>query len=93
MGKSQRYLIWLALFVVLIVFASAAAAANPPETIVRHVIAAGGQRVAAGPFILRGTLGEAVAGPGVSAGAYQNSSGYWRELSLPTQLYLPMLRR
>jgi hypothetical protein len=90
---NQRLVIWIALFVMLILLTSAAAAAGPPQYIVRHVIASGGEQVAAGSFVLRGTLGEPVAGPVVSAGAYQKASGFWRVLRQPPRLYLPMVIR
>jgi hypothetical protein len=76
-----------------LLLASVALALDTPQTLIRHVHGSGGQQVAAGSFVLDGTLGEPIVGPSVAAGEYKLSSGYWREITHNTRLFLPLVRR
>lgn len=58
--------------------ATAANAAAP--TILRFVIAGGGQRSATGAYVVTGTIGQALAGPTAGpmvGGSYSVRSGFW----------------
>lgn len=51
-----------------------------PSVVVRHVIAGGGRRSVAGPYVVTGTVGQAAAGPVAGpmlGGVYTVRSGFW----------------
>jgi hypothetical protein len=79
------------LLLILVLLAGAALAADTPQAIVRHVLGSGGQKVAAGPFTLTGTLGEPVVGTFVLSGDFRAASGYWRGLNRHGRAFLPMV--
>lgn len=62
--------------VAFLLLANGVLAATLAYEVPRSVMGAGGYRVAAGSYILEGTVGQAVAGD-VRAGAYRLHSGFW----------------
>jgi hypothetical protein len=93
MRNVKHPIAWMALLLVLILITSNAAAAGPPDAILRHVIASGGQRVAADTLILNGTIGEPAAGPLTIGGDYKAAYGYWWVMARSTRLYLPVVKK
>jgi hypothetical protein len=73
------------------ILASTALAADLPQEIVRHVEGSAGQIVAAGQYILSGTLGEPVVSAFVIAGDHKTASGYWRGISPNAKVFLPVV--
>jgi hypothetical protein len=59
----------------------------------RSVWAAGGERVAAGDYIVAGTIGEAVVAAPACAGAVCAGAGFWSDAGATSSLYLPVIRR
>jgi hypothetical protein len=91
MRKYHHPISWLVLLLILSLLAGTAAAEGPPQSILRHVIASGGQRVAAGPLILNGTVGQPVVGTLALAGGYKLAHGYWWVMARSSRLYLPVI--
>ncbi len=94
--RSMNTRSWLIAILALLLLASAAGgvvAAPDATTLVRAVFGSAGQPVAAGDIVLNGTLGEAVAGPLVTAADVQEGSGYWQKLPEMLSLYLPQVRK
>jgi hypothetical protein len=91
MRKLRNPILWIATLLLLLVLASVALALDSPQQIIRHVEGSAGQKVAADPFILDGTLGEPVVGPFVAAGEYQVASGYWRGITPKLKIFLPII--
>ena len=93
MRKLTYPVLALAILLILPTLVSVAVALDVPQQIIRHVEGSAGQKVAAGPFILNGTLGEPVAGPVITAGGFNTSSGYWKEITHNTRIFLPVIVR
>jgi hypothetical protein len=77
--------------VVFLLVANGVLAATLAYQIPRSVMGAGGDRVAAGSYILEGTVGQAIAGD-VSAGTYKLHSGFWINVG-PFWFYLPAISK
>ena len=79
--------------VVVLCLGTMTASAAPEPVLVRSVIGGGGQRVAAGSFVLHGTVGEAIVSQPLAAADCWVASGYWRNLPQDYEVHLPMLRK
>lgn len=86
----RRRAIFLALLVFLFI-ASVTFASVLDYAMPRYVIGAGGGRVAAGSYVLEGTVGQAVVDT-VSAGPFSIQSGFWYGLDV-FRLLLPLIAR
>jgi hypothetical protein len=86
----RRRAIFLAVLVFLVI-ANIAIASVLDYNMPRYVLGAGGGRVAAGSYVLEGTVGQAVVDT-VSAGPYQIQSGFWHGLDI-FRLLLPLISR
>lgn len=91
MRKLRYPIVLIAILLILLILSGVAFALDTPQQIIRYVQGSAGQTVAAGPFILSGTLGEPVAGPFVVAGGYKVASGYWRDITPNPRVFLPLL--
>jgi len=83
---------WL-LALLLLALAGGAYAAIDATTLVRGVVASGGEEVTAGDLVLNGTIGQPVAGPLVANGDVQVGSGFWQKIPTGMNLYLPQIRK
>jgi len=88
----------LALALVLALAAShmIAASATFAPTISRWVVDTGGDTSAGGSYTLSATAGQAEAGPVLSGGAYQLTSGYWAAAAggaAHGKTYIPIVSR
>ena len=86
----KRRAIVLALVLLVILAGNVFAAVNALNA-PRYVIAGGGGRVAAGNYVLTGTIGQPVAGV-VSQGTYGLCSGFWCGMQL-FKLFLPIITK
>lgn len=81
-------------FLVVLLFliiANIAVASVLDYTTARYVLGAGGGHVAAGSYVLEGTVGQVVVDT-VGAGTYQIQSGFWYGLDF-SRLFLPLISR
>ena len=78
------------LVLVILATAGVTLAAGPP-TIARHVMAGGGDRVSAGDFTIRATIGQATTGR-VTTGDTEPCAGFWCN-GIRYELFLPLVIR
>jgi hypothetical protein len=89
----RRITVALAVALAVLVVGVAVLAANGYE-IRRFVLGGGGGRLQAGPYVLEGTAGQAVAGEASNA-THQLCSGFWCEDMVyhQSKVYLPLVLR
>ena len=86
----RRRALILALLLMLVIV-NIAVASVLDYGMTRYVLGAGGGRVAAGNYVLEGTVGQAIVDT-VNAGPYQIQSGFWYGLDF-FRLFLPLILR
>ncbi len=82
----------LALFLVLSVSGLRVAGSAFTPSIDRWVVAAGGTASTGGSYSLSGTMGQVEAGPALTNGSYQLTSGFWY-MAGHSKVYLPAVLR
>ena len=91
MEKKRVIVLWVLAVLLASVSVGGAAAAAGVLTLERSVVAGGGGRVEAGPYVLNATIGQPVAG-WTSQGAYDLCSGFWCSMGR-YESYLPVVLR
>ena len=88
--------IWIITVALAVLLATAGISAQgqaPAVQVERSVLAAGGEQVSAGDYVVVGTIGEAVVAESACAGAVCASAGFWGGAGPAPSLFLPVIQR
>lgn len=89
----QLWVVAIALAVLLASAGNSAQGQAPAVQVERSVLAAGGEQVSAGDYVVVGTIGEAVVTEPACAGAVCVSAGFWGGAGPAPALFLPVIQR